>query len=264
MKYIVDNDLHIHSKISLCSNDPEQTNERILQYAKDNGIKTLCLTDHFWDETVEGASPWYAGQNFAHISQALPLPQDNNVRVLFGCETELTCDLVIGVSKEKLDIFDYIIIPTTHFHMNGYTLSEEEGACAENKAKAWVKRLDAVLNMDLPFHKVGIAHLTCGLIDRDREEFLRILNLLPEKELERLFEKAASLGVGIELNSSDMSFSDSEADTILRPYKIAKECGCKFYCGSDAHHPETFNNAKSIFERAVDFLKLTEDDKFII
>lgn len=264
MKYIVDNDLHIHSKISLCSNDPEQTNERILQYAKDNGIKTLCLTDHFWDETVEGASPWYARQNFEHISQALPLPQDNNVRFLFGCETELTCDLVIGVSKEKLDIFDFIIIPTTHFHMKGYTLSEEEGACAENKAKAWVKRLDAVLNMDLPFHKVGIAHLTCGLIDRDREEFLRILNLLPEKELERLFEKAASLGVGIELNSSDMSFSDSEADTILRPYKIAKECGCKFYCGSDAHHPETFNNAKSIFERAVDFLKLTEDDKFII
>lgn len=264
MKYIVDNDLHIHSKISLCSNDPEQTNERILQYAKDNGIKTLCLTDHFWDETVEGASPWYAGQNFEHISQALPLPQDNNVRFLFGCETELTCDLVIGVSKEKLDIFDFIIIPTTHFHMKGYTLSEEDGSCAESKAKAWVKRLDAVLNMDLPFHKVGIAHLTCGLIDRDREEFLRILNLLPEKELERLFEKAASLGVGIELNSSDMSFSDSEADTILRPYKIAKECGCKFYCGSDAHHPETFNNAKSIFERAVDFLKLTEDDKFII
>ena len=38
MKYIYDHDLHIHSKISACSNDPEQTCERILQYAKENNL----------------------------------------------------------------------------------------------------------------------------------------------------------------------------------------------------------------------------------
>ena len=31
MRYIFDNDLHIHSKISLCSGVPEQTAERMLQ-----------------------------------------------------------------------------------------------------------------------------------------------------------------------------------------------------------------------------------------
>ena len=46
MKYIVDNDLHIHSQLSLCSSDPEQTNERILEYAEENGLKTICLTNH--------------------------------------------------------------------------------------------------------------------------------------------------------------------------------------------------------------------------
>ncbi|MBE6651473.1 MAG: PHP domain-containing protein [Ruminococcaceae bacterium] len=264
MRYIVDNDLHIHSKISLCSNDPEQTNERILQYAKDCGIKTLCLTDHFWDETVEGASSWYEGQSFKHISQALPLPTHNGIRFLFGCETELTRNLILGVSKKKLDLLDFIVIPTTHFHMKGYTISEEEDSCAESKAKAWIKRFDAVLNMDLPFNKIGFAHLTCGLIDRDREQYLKILSLLPCDEMERLFTKAAKLGVGIELNSLDMSFPDSEADVVLRPYRIARSCGCKFYCGSDAHHPETLDKAKAIFERAIDMLELTEDDKFII
>ena len=49
MRYTVDHDLHIHSQISSCSRDPEQTNERILQYAEKNGLNTLCLTDHFWD-----------------------------------------------------------------------------------------------------------------------------------------------------------------------------------------------------------------------
>ena len=52
MRFKFDSDLHIHSKISLCSGDERQTGERILQYAKDNGLKTVCITDHFWDENV--------------------------------------------------------------------------------------------------------------------------------------------------------------------------------------------------------------------
>ena len=48
MKFSYDHDLHIHSKISSCSSDPEQTNEAILAYAKKNGLTTICLTDHYW------------------------------------------------------------------------------------------------------------------------------------------------------------------------------------------------------------------------
>lgn len=64
MRYIVDHDLHIHSNLSTCSRCPEQTPERIAQYAVDMGLKTICITDHFWDEKVPGASAWYAPQNF--------------------------------------------------------------------------------------------------------------------------------------------------------------------------------------------------------
>lgn len=45
---------------------------------------------------------------------------------------------------------------------------------------------------------------------------------------------------------------------------MAKNVGCKFYCGSDAHHPRELEGAKKIFERAVDYLNLTEDDKFVV
>ncbi|MBQ2667576.1 MAG: PHP domain-containing protein [Clostridia bacterium] len=262
MRFIVDHDLHIHSQISSCSRDPEQTPTRLLRYAQENGLNTICLTDHFWDETVEGASEWYAPQNFAHISAAKPLPQAEGIRFLFGCETELNRFLTVGASRARMDALDFIIIPTTHFHMRGYTLFEDELMTAETRAAAWVRRLDAVLNMDLPFHKVGLAHLTCGLIAPERETYLQVLSLLPETEMQRLFTKAAALGVGIELNASDMDFADDEAETVLRPYRIAKACGCKFYCGSDAHHPQTLDRAKAIFERAVDALGLLESDKF--
>ena len=82
--------------------------------------------------------------------------------------------------------------------------------------------------------------------------------------MKRLFKKAAQFGVGIELNSSDMNFADEERDIVLKPYIIAKQCGCKFYCGSDAHHPKSLERAKGILERAITLLELTEDDKFII
>ena len=89
------------------------------------------------------------------------------------------------------------------------------------------------------------------------------MRLLPEREMERLFAKAAALGVGIELNADDFGFSEEDAPAALRPFEIAKKCGCRFYCGSDAHAPEDLTHAVRRFERAVDLLDLTEEDKFL-
>lgn len=154
MKYIIDNDLHIHSKLSSCSKDPEQTTERILRYAEENNLKTICVTDHFWDDTTgEAEDKWYRLQNFRHISESKPLPKSDKVQFLFGCETELDRNLKVAISEEHFDDFDFIIIPTTHFHMVGYTVSVEETADVKSRAEAWVRRFDAVLGIDLPFRK---------------------------------------------------------------------------------------------------------------
>jgi hypothetical protein len=47
-------------------------------------------------------------------------------------------------------------------------------------------------------------------------------------------------------------------------FRIAKYQGCKFYCGSDAHHPAGLVNSPARFERAIDLLGLQESDKFHI
>ena len=79
-----------------------------------------------------------------------------------------------------------------------------------------------------------------------------------------MFLRAAKLGLGIELNYGDFRFSDEEADTVLRIFKIAKQMGCKFYFGSDAHNPTELLAAPPVFERTVDLLELSEEDKFHI
>ena len=264
MRYIVDNDLHIHSRLSLCSGDENQTPQAILDYAEKNGLKTICITDHFWDEAIDGATVWYGKQNYSHICESKPLPQKDGIRFLFGCETELHKTLTLALSKEKMDLFDFIIIPTTHMHMSDFAIYPSEVATVEARVNTWIKRFDNILERDLPFHKIGLAHLTCRLITKEWQDFYDTIAALPEDEMRRLFTKAAQLGVGIELNADDVKYADEYVDVLFKPYRIAKECGCKFYLGSDAHKNKELDKGVAVFERAVDILGLTEDDKFRI
>lgn len=264
MKYKIDHDLHIHSKLSVCSQDELQTKENILKYAIQNNLKQICLTDHFWDENVPGASGWYKSQNYEHLACALPLPHDETVEFLFGCETELDKHFNIGISDKVFDKFDFVIIPTTHLHMMTFTIDPVQDSI-EGRAEIYVKRFNAVLEKDIPFEKVGIAHLTCPLLaPHNPHDHIDVLNLIDDKTFNELFSKASKLGVGIELNFPINKYSGKDLDDILRPYKIAKKCGCKFYMGSDAHHPKDFDGICKGFECMIDSLDLTEDDKFFI
>ncbi len=267
MKYIVDHDLHIHSTLSLCGNDPEQSPARILQYALDNGYRQICLTDHFWDDLVEkNNTSWFAGwydrQDYAHVSQSLPLPQAEGVEFLFGVETDMTLDMTVGVSAQRYDSFDFINIPISHFHQKGFTISEEEVSTPEGVITKFLEKLEAVLNQPLPYQKCGLAHLVSSKLC-DKSLYVQVVKALTGPHLEQLFKKVAALGMGIELNASTLHFgSPEEQEAVVAFYRLAKECGCKFYFGTDAHHPSEFEGQKAVAERMVDLLGLTEDDKF--
>jgi len=259
----VDHDLHIHSYLSPCAGEERytQTLEGILRYAEKNGFGTICVTDHFWDETVPGARGMYEGQTYAHIASALPLPQSENVRFLFGCEAEMDRYNTIALAPEHYDWFDFIIIPTNHLHMSGFTCRGDEDAA--ERAGLWCSRLDYVLEQDLPFHKIGIAHLTDTGIMAGRG-YLEALRLIPDEEYIRLFRKAARRGVGIELNFNWLDMDEDEMAIHLRPYRIAKEEGCKFYLGSDAHTPGRFARMKQNFEKITARLDLDDSRKFVV
>ena len=267
MRYRIDHDYHIHSYLSPCSRHPEQTTENILKYARDNGLTSICLTDHYYDAAV---SPKLLADSqsteYDWISQALPLPQAEGISFLFGCEVDMHAyHHVIGVPPARYDDFDFIVVATTHMHCPGATISEEDYRSEERQAALWAERFHAVLNSDLPLKKVGIAHPACTLIHpQSREGYLRVLDRIPTSEMERVFSKAAKAGVGIEINRCDMIFSDAEEDTILRMFRIAKSCGCKFYLGSDAHNPKGLQEAVELFERGITLLDLKESDKFHI
>ena len=118
--------------------------------------------------------------------------------------------------------------------------------------------------MDLPFHKIGIAHLACSLIFQ-KHQVNEVLDLISDDVYHRLFFEIAKKGTGVELNADDVKLegkAPARNEAVLRMFRIAKEEGCKFYLGSDAHHPSSLDRAPAIFRAFIDELNLTEADKF--
>ena len=259
MKYIADHDFHIHSTVSRCCKDPLQTPERILLYAKENGFDKICLTNHFWDEKVASEAEWIEEHGYKYLTSVLPLPQCEGIDFLFGAELDMDYNGILGISPETLSELDFVTVATTHMHLAGNTVREKISS-PEEAAVIWLDKIRNLLSMPLPFHKMGLAHLTTGHIMKERTP--EVIRLLKNDELYEIFSDYAKKGIGIELNMKTIFSGDEEKDILLRPYFIAKDCGCRFYLGSDSHKTEALSRSKENFERIITLLDLKEEHKF--
>lgn len=261
MVFPIDHDLHTHTQLSSCSADPMQTVQTLLSHAKKCGYRLQAVTDHLWDSRVPGASEWYAPQDVEHISAGLPLPRDEEVKLLFGCETDYCGGKKLGLHPSNFDKFDMIVIPPNHFHMVDFV----RPACyntEEKIADLLNERLEELLLLDLPWKKVGIAHLVCSLIFTEGDEN-RVYELVDEKRFRASMRAFAKKGAGIEINAS--SFREgwrAHEDAQLRMYRMAKEEGCRFYLASDAHHPAELDTVPDRSGELIDLLGLTDGDLF--
>jgi len=190
----IDHDFHVHTFLSSCNKDSASTPANILKAAAESGLESLAITDHMWDAAMPGASKWYAPQDYDHIMQVrAQLPENRHgLRVLIGCETEYCGNGKVGISRKTADRLDFVLIPMSHFHMKGFTISESITDSRE-VAELMVRRFQEVLDLDLAD---GIAHPFIPLGFKDRVD--EILGLISDQQLEDCFGRAAALGVSIE------------------------------------------------------------------
>jgi histidinol phosphatase-like PHP family hydrolase len=237
------------------------TVENCLAAAEKLGYKSLCVTNHTWDNLIPGASDWYKPQDVEHGCLDLPLPQGKNTRFYFGCETEFT-ENGLAMSPEHFDVYDFIAVPLNHFHMEGLVRSPEIKT-VEQVAELFLHRIEMFSSLDIPYEKFGVAHMTCSLMKRDGDT-RDVLNAISDSDFTRVYTKLASLGCGIELNCNDFKIFSDNIEPLLRIYRIAKKCGCRFYLGSDAHVMEKFTSAQETLNEVISALNLTDGDRFII
>ena len=263
MSFPIDHDMHCHTYLSSCSGDTEQSVQALFEHAKKAGYTLQCVTDHLWDSDVPGPSNWYAPQNIEHVKKALPLPKDDQVRMVFGCETEFCGGKKLGISPAHYDDFDFIVIPPNHFHMKDFVRPSSYDS-EEKIADLFVERLEEISMIDLPWHKVGIAHMTCSLIFSEGDQY-KVYELVDEKRFRAVMNKFAKLGAGIEINLSCFGKDWLEhEDAMLRFYRLAKEEGAKFYLATDAHHNSELDLIPQRAPLVVEKLGLTEKDHFVL
>lgn len=230
----VTHDIHLHTRLSACCGDERMTAAAVLEHAVQKGYDTICYTDHCWDSAVPGASGWYAPQSVEHVFSNHPLPEAKEVRVCMGVETEYCGGKKLGLSRAAFDRFDFVVIPPNHFHMENFVRPAEVNT-PEAIAELLMTRLEQLQALNLPWKKIGIAHLSCGLMNRGGT-VSEVFHLMPAERLEKIFRTFAENGTGIELNAESFpSKADEDFSEIMRPYHIAQEAGCKFYFASDAH-----------------------------
>lgn len=233
----IDHDLHTHTFLSACANDVLATPGNMIQAAAAAGLKTIGFSDHMWDSSMPGASPWYAPQSFEHIAQIhSQIPAETNgVRVLVGCETEYCGQGRVGISRAVAEELDYVLIPFSHFHMKGFVEpAGTEGP--EQVAALMLQRCLEVLDLGLA---TGLAHpfLPCG----HREATDEILAAISDDEFADCFGVAAQRGVSVEItlgffpSLSDRELPGCHDAGFLRMLAIAKDVGCCFHLASDTH-----------------------------
>ncbi len=264
MRYIFDNDMHIHSYLSPCSGNPAQTAERILQYGIEEKLRLLVLTDHFWDGGVPLENNGWRNNDVKDNAKILPLPQADGIAFLYGAEADMSWDHRLGLRKETFSNFDFVTVAINHLHMKNFT-APDNLVTYDDYRRAFLTRADILFASDIPLRRCGLAHLTCSLGFGYNPGHVDFYRTFEDAEWRSIFDRAAAYGTGIELNFPVFSYTEKELDeVILRPYRIAKECGCRFFFGSDAHSPEGFSGMRRAAERIIDLLELTEDDKYYL
>ena len=137
-KLNIKHDIHTHTMVSSCCHDQKATAENYILKAAELGHQTLGISNHLWDETVPGANSWYRDQPLAHVLMEKPLIRSldpHGLKILFGAEVEY-CGMsnTLAFTSAIPRHFDYVLIPHTHTHMQGFVVAEIPEVVAFRKA----------------------------------------------------------------------------------------------------------------------------------
>lgn len=243
-------DIHIHSSLSKCA----QTGSEFADYmaaAAENKLEYIGFSDHLWDSAVPGANSWYAPQDIEHVCKlkdTITACKQYGIKVFFGCECEYIGNNIISLHPDNAEIFDYVLVSANHFHMPFVRSAAINGG--KELANLFYTRFKEVCEFDFV---TGIAHpfIPIGFAGREKE----VLQLLEERELEKCFALAAACNKSVELNIYciyDMK-NAGVLDDYIRILQIARDCGCNFHVGSDAHSVNCFTPERFAF--AADIIK---------
>lgn len=267
---IIDHDFHIHT---VYSNDTDKTAtvNNYVEAAREIGIKKLGFAEHFWDEKIEGAFDFYKPLGFKHLlpsREMLKSFKDDSVKLYFGCEVEYNPRISgPAIAEETAEKFDFITVPHSHSHE---TMPTEYYQSPEKHLNFILEAYNNILESNISKYITSMAH-PFSVVARSPHSQKMLIDMVSDDTLKRMFDKAAQKDIAIEINTgcvlrdfeTQLTMENVNESKLIRVYRIAKECGCKFIFGSDSHSCSHLKRGL-VADVIAETLKLKENDIAII
>ena len=266
----IQHDFHVHTRRSLCSDGTAYVKDYLTHF-REQGINKVGFTDHFWEGTPidmitesKGVRNFYTVQNFNYVATireeiaALSPEEKEGMTIYFGCE----CDYDPyahgpAITEAYAEQFDLIIVPNSHTHM---IMPKECYHPYEKHKDFMVQAYMDTINSSLSKYITSMAHPFEAVACPYDNSILG--DMITDDEFRYMFDATAKKEIAIEVNVADMrkkTPQEIEDSSIMRMFRLAKECGCKFTFGSDAHEIKGHYNYSNA-DLVADMLGLKEED----
>lgn len=236
-------DYHAHSD---CLEGRVEKMQEYVQRAHERGIRRIGFSEHYWNGKFPGWGRWYKPRMTEDLykiredAAELSLPEGMSVRI--GCETEFSQENVIPLTKEDLAALDYIVVPHSHINMTGVVTDRIFKGDPAGAAQFMINSFWALMAHPLAEQIDILAHPFAPVgMDEEQDE---VLSYISDEEFRRCARAARDLGIVLEINSltwRDKTMEQVEKSGFIRLFGIAKEEGCRFTYGSDAHRAEQYD-----------------------
>ena len=158
-----------------------------------------------------------------------------STRVLVGCESETIAPGKFGITREMAEQLDFVLLPCNHLHMLDFVEQPASGRprdVAEHLLRLFRSAVESGLATAIPH-----PFTAPGFMDR----FDALVASVSDAEFLDVCGLAAERGVALEITRGFVPPAPGpdrpswSLETPLRFLRLARQAGCKFTFGSDAH-----------------------------
>jgi len=255
----IDFDYHVHTTLSSCGTE-SATVENYLELAKTYGLREIGFADHVWDQAVGAPPEWYAPQDVRHVLSLREKLKDikTDVKLYVGCEAEY--DYARGgvsLTEESAEQFDFVIVPNSHTHL---VMPKAFYEPHQRHADFMLEAYKNIIKSPVSRYITAMAHpfaAVCCPYNRNE-----LYGLITDDQYKEIFDETAQKGIAVEINMSCFyKLADDEIASApeMRMFRLAKERGCRFSFGSDAH-ANTKHDKYRRTNLIADLLELKDED----
>lgn len=246
-------DLHLHTNLSACA-PFETTLKTYLEHCGDERLYKIGITNHLYED--KGIDHILQIKNEIHS-----LPKDLPIQILVGCEAEIYYGQKPTLTKKDASQLDYVLLAPSHIFNQLHHYKNLDLTTSDKIRELIIENFKQACYQDFGV-PTAICHPLYPICAPNQQE---ILDGMTDAQLAECYTLAAQHDKSIEIHAClyrNTVTLDEEglSPSYIHMLSIAKECGCKFHFGSDAHEPQAFINKHGLLQRAAERAGICEDD----